>query len=884
MTQHTNKQNYMYKLTLFFATAVLMNLFIYSHSMAQNDYYFPDEGPFDPAIPSPEEFLGYEIGSHHTRYDRIVSYFQELSELSDRVTYQQIGQTVGHRPTIVLTVTSPENHENLESIRRNHLAISDPDNPVTDFSDQPIVVYLGYGVHGNETSSSEAALLTAYYLTASQSDEVAEYLDEGIFFIDPTQNPDGRDRHSHWANMHKGNPLVADPLDREHNEGWPNGRTNHYWFDLNRDWLPLVHPESQAKVAFHHQWYPNVTTDFHEMGTNSTYFFEPTKPIGSENPLLPREVYTVLTETLSTYFAEALDGIGSLYFTKEVFDNTYPGYGSTYPSFLGGLGLVFEQASARGHVQENDTGELTFAFTIRNQLKTGLATIRGAIENRELFLRHQQDFFTSALDDADADPVKSYLFGDPYDRSRTEALANLLLEHNLELYRLSESREIDGHTYEPEYSYVVPAGQPHYRLVKSAFEKVTEFADSTFYGTTAWSLALAYGIPHAEITGGDLGLGEQITERIGKSTAPHVPASSYSYLLDWSDYYAPKALYHLQVKGVITNASFGPFTANTNEGEREYSRGSVSVPVSLQAISPEELHELIIEAEELSGVRFQSVSTGLSLQGADLGSRNFRTLKAPNVLMPVGHGLSAYEAGQVWHLLDTKVKLPITKVDWLQFGRADLNRYDTIVLVSGNYQWLTDSRLDDLKQWVRNGGTLIAIKSAVNWAINNGLVTDGNLTEGEARNQSETPAQRADGENGEVAQIQRINYSDAQNIRGAQSIGGTIFETDLDITHPLGFGYHDRNLAVYRDHTLILPVSSSPYSTVVQYSGTPHISGFVSEENLAEIGNSASLVVDRLGSGRVILFADNPNFWGYWYGTNRLFLNAIFFGQHISVP
>ena len=867
----------MKKLALFLTTAVLANLFIYSHSVAQNDYYFPDAGAFDPDIPSPEEFLGYEIGSHHTRYDRIVSYFQELAELSDRVTFQEIGRTVGHRPTIILTITSPENHSNLESIRENHLRVSNPETTVNDFSDQPIIVYLGYGVHGNETSSSETALLTAYYLTASLSDEVAEYLNDGVFFIDPTQNPDGRDRHTNWANMHKGDPLVADPLDREHNEGWPNGRTNHYWFDLNRDWLPLVHPESRAKVAFHHQWYPNVTTDFHEMGTNSTYFFEPTKPIGSENPLLPREVYTVLTETLSGYFAEALDGIGSLYFTKEVFDNTYPGYGSTYPSFLGGLGLVFEQASARGHIQENDTGVLTFSFAIRNQLLTSLATIRGAVENRELFLSHQQDFFTSALDDSNADPVKAYLFGDPRDRSRTDALANLLLKHNLELYRLSETREIDGKTYEPEHSYVVPALQPNYRLVKSAFEKVSEYADSSFYGTTAWSLALAYGLPHAELTGGNLSLGEQITEQIEKSSDPHVTQSNYSYLLDWSDYYAPKALYHLQNNGVITNASFGPFTANTNEGEKEYSRGSISVPVSLQKISPQELHELIVEAEELSGVRFQSVTSGLSVQGADQGSRSFRTLKAPNVLMPIGQGLSVYEAGQIWHLLDTKVKLPITKVDWHHFGRADLNRYDTIVLVPGNYQWLTGSQLDDLKRWVRNGGTVIAIKNAVNWAISNGLVTDENLVNSEGSGSG-------DNDSGDDEQIRRIDFSEAQAIRGAQNIGGTIFETDLDITHPLGFGYHDRSLAVYRDHTIILPASSSPYSTVAQYTAEPHISGFVSDENLANIGNSAALVVDRLGSGRVILFADNPNFWGYWYGTNRLFLNAIFFGQHISVP
>ena len=846
-------------------------LSFFGQAEAQQSYYFPDHGEFNPDIPSPWEFLGYDIGSHHTRTDRIVSYFEELARLSDRVEFQVIGQTYGHRPLVILTVTSPHNHTNLESIRDQHIKVTDPQQPAGDYDNQPVIVYLGYGVHGNETSSSETALLTAYYLTASLSADVEEYLEEGVFFIDPVLNPDGRDRHTHWANMHKGDPLVSDPLDREHNEGWPNGRTNHYWFDLNRDWLPLVHPESKARIDFHHKWYPNITTDFHEMGTNSTYFFEPTKPIGSENPLLPREVYTDLTETLAGYYAETLDEIGSLYFTKEVFDNTYPGYGSTYPNFQGGLGLVFEQASARGHIQDSDTGVLTFPFAIRNQLRTSLATIRGAIENKEMFLNHQRNFFTSALEEANVDPVKAYVFGDSYDQSRTDALLNLLLRHRLEVFELSETGNFGGKTFQQGSSYIVPAGQPQYRMVKSVFEKVEEFADSTFYGTTAWSLALGFGLPHAEITDGRLPLGDQVTEYKSREITDHVEESSYSYLLDWSDYYAPKALYHLQKNGVITNTAFVPFTANTSDGAKSYSRGSISIPVSIQDISSSQLHELVREAEALSGVRFQSVSTGLSLEGSDLGSRNFRTLKPPRVLMPIGHGFNANEAGQVWHLLDTKVRLPITKIDWLHFNRADLNDYNTLVLVSGNYNWVTEEQLENIQRWVRNGGTLIAIKSAVQWAIANGLVTDSNLTE-----RINTP--------GSDNETQRIDFSDAQNLQGAQRIGGAIFETDLDITHPIGFGYHNRTLAIYRDHTSILPVSSNQFSTVAQFSTDPHISGYVSSDNLSGISNTASIVVDRLGSGRTVLFADNPNFWGYWYGTNKLFLNAIFFGQHISIP
>jgi hypothetical protein len=230
------------------------------------------------------------------------------------------------------------------------------------------MIHQGYGVHGNEPSSAEAAMLTAYWLLASQSELAKNLRENAVVHIDPTLNPDGRDRHSLWANSNKGFPAVVDPLDREHNEAWPGGRTNHYWFDLNRDWLPLAHPESKVKVAWYHQWYPNVTTDFHEMGVNSTYFFEPTKPYGSENPVVPRKNYDDLNPKFAKYFAKYMDKIGSLYWSKEVFDNSYPGYGSSYPDMNGGLGLVFETASSRGHIQNSQRGDITFAFTFLKPL------------------------------------------------------------------------------------------------------------------------------------------------------------------------------------------------------------------------------------------------------------------------------------------------------------------------------------------------------------------------------------------------------------------------------------------------------------------------------------------------------------------------------------
>lgn len=848
-------------------------------SNAQSDYFFPDSLRFDSGIPSPAEFLGYDIGSHHTRYDRIIAYFRELERRSDRITVTEVGETNEHRPMIYAIVTAPEHHANLDALRQQHLQITNPSASVENLTEQPIVVQLGYGVHGDETSSSEVAMLQAYHLVAGQGPTVEQYLREGIFLIEPTLNPDGRDRHTHWANMHKGDPLVADPLDREHNEVWPSGRTNHYWFDLNRDWFPLTQVESRNRVDFYHRWRPNVVTDYHEMGTSSTYFFEPTEPEGSWDPVVPEKVYTDLTDLFAENWSDALDDLGTLYFTKEVYDNSYPGYGSTYPNIQGGIGFVFEQASARGHAQESDTRTVTFPYTIRNQLRTSLATVKTAIAQKDVLLQHQRDFFTSALEEGEAYPADAYVFGHGQDTTRVRAFLDLLLQHEIEVYALEEEYTAEGTSFAPGSAYVVPTRQPQYRLVRSVFEKVTTFADSTFYDTSAWSLALAYGLPHVAVDG-SVSQGARVTavpEREGLGT---VDRSTYAYLLDWNDYGAAKALYALQQHDVVTKAAFEPLEIATTSGVQDYPRGTVLIPAQPQTISADSLHRLVQHAEQHAGVNIQSTATGFSRDGIDLGSRNFEALDRPEALMLIGEGASGYEAGQVWHLLDTRVDMPITKVDRMDFDRVHLPDYNTLVLVSGEYDFLNEDDIDALRRWIEAGGTLITIRYASEWAVEAGLVSDPALTEGE---DGEDDAEAEENESEEDT-VERYDFATASERIGAQQIGGSIYEVDLDTTHPLGFGLGRRDLPVYRDHSIFLPPTDNPYSTVARYTDNPRLSGYVSEENLDRIRGTASLLVDEVGSGRIILFVDNPNFRGMWYGTNKLFFNALFFGATVYAP
>jgi len=840
-----------------FKKLMLLVLFCGTTAFAQ-DYFLEKYQPFNSEIPSPETFLDYGIGEHHTRHDRIVAYLEELAKLSDRASIYTYGKTHEGRKLVMLTISSRENLSNLKSIKKQHLAFTDVSQNVTNYAGVPIFINLAYNVHGNEPSSSEAALLSAYTFVASENPEIRKYLKNAIIMIDPTINPDGRDRHTQWANTYQGTPNVSDPQDAEHNEYWPGGRTNHYWFDLNRDWLLGINPESRGKLTWYHEWYPNVVTDFHEMGTQSSYFFEPMKANGSLNPIMPKENYEDLNTMFGAEFAKALDSIGSLYFTKEAFDGTYPGYGSSYPDLQGGLGLLFEQASSRGHEQTTAFGKITFPFTIRNQFTSSITTVKTAVNNKAYMRKYQQNFFKSAESRAVRSKLRGYSFGDAYDQNRNKAFIDKLLLHKIKVYKSGNQ-------------YVVPTKQPQYRMVQSMFETYSKYRDSVYYDASAWSLANFYNMRYKSVN--SLNLGEEVTSTENLVKVSPVKQSDYAYIIDWDDYNAPAVLNYLQENGLVLSSAFKPFAVRSGNDTKKMNYGSLVLPVSLQKISTDEVYTLIQKAQQKYEVPMYAVSSGLSLSGVDLGSRFVRPLKKTKVAMLIGNGTRSYEAGEVWHLLDRRVHMPISKIPMRNFNRTDFNKYNTLVMVSGNYG-LSKKQIQKLKAWVSSGNTLITIGTASKWAIDKNLVKEGI-----------TGAKRDSIAKATDTLVTRKPYVDAGENLGKESIGGVILRVDLDTTHPLAFGYRDATIPVYKNNTVWLMPSKSEYGTVAKYSKNPHIDGFITKKNMEEyLKPSASLIVSEVGGGRVVLFADNPNFRGSWYGTNRLFLNALFLGDKIRVP
>ena len=838
--------------------------FVFSFSQKNAINYFLPDCEYDSKIPTPKSVLGYQVGEWHASHDQVVMYLRELSKVSPRIVMKEYARSYENRPLYHLYITSEANHANLDDIKKEHYKLSQPNQSAdVDISKMPSVVYQGFSIHGNEPSGGNASMLVAYHLAAGKCAEVDDILDNVIILLDPVYNPDGFHRFSTWANSHKSKNMSSDPNDREYNEVFPRGRTNHYWFDLNRDWLLLAHPESRGRVAKFQEWKPNILTDHHEMGTNQTFFFMP----GIQtriHPLTPKKNQE-LTAKIGTFHAKALDKIGSLYFTEERYDDYYYGKGSTYPDANGSVGILFEQASSRGHLQETDNGLMSFPFTIRNQTTTAMSTLRAAASMREELLDYQREFYQTAMQEAKKDTRKGYVFSEPKDKSRLTDFVNLLQKHDIKVQTLQQNISAGGKQFEQEHSYYVPLEQPQYRLIKSVFDPIFKFDDSLFYDVSTFTLPMAYNINYQEVTGKQI-LNEAMPY-LGKPEGKVVGGKSeYAYLFEWNEYYAPNALNELLSENLIVKVGTQQLKIETSEGMKLFDYGTIQIPVgNNQRKTSAEIFDLIKKVASKNQLKIYAVKTGLTPMGSDLGSGDFEVLEKPEVLLLVGSGVNSYDAGEVWHLLDQRYDMPITKMDVSRFSRADLSRYNVIVMVDGSYSSIS-KQSEKLKTWVQKGGTLIPFKRAIRWAKSAGIskATIKKSSADKSKNKQRRPYEKQGADS------------------GAEVIGGAIFATELDLTHPLGFGYHNSSLPIFRRGTLFLEPANNPYATPLVYTSSPLLSGYISKKNLKTLSNSASIVVSGMGRGKVINMADNTNFRAFWYGTNKLFANAIFFGNIIG--
>jgi hypothetical protein len=725
------------------------------------------------------------------------------------------------------------------------------------------VVWLGYSVHGDEPSGSNASLLSAYYLASSRSAFVSELLEGSIILIDPSINPDGLNRFASWANSNAGKSPVADPVTRQHVQDWPGGRTNHYLFDLNRDWLPLVHPSSRARITEYHRWLPHVLTDHHEQTGYPGFFFQPGVP-SRQNPLTPEENLS-LTRALAKFHSRALDQAGQPHFTEDAYDDFYYGKGSTYPDINGSIGILFEQKAIRGQELSTTNGTETFRMAVANQLKMSLSTLQGSWATRDRLKTYQSGFHEDMLERARSKNYAAWVVGDDGDPARAREFLDILDLHRIEYQVLAENVRAGPAEFAPGHAWVIPARQKQFGLLEAIMEQRTTFQDNTFYDVSAWTLPLAYNLPFARL--GQLPRSEEETE----SSEGLVPASeAAAWAVPWNQLGAPAVLQELLAGGVKVRAATQSFSAQTTNGLVAFARGTLIIQAGIQAENSLELSNEILSRAALDGMVVRSLNSTMTVAGPDLGSKHFKILDPINPLLLGGEGTSSYGVGAQWFVLDNRLRIPTTMINQQSLRDVNLWDYTHLLMADGEYDGLSNGNKSMIARWVKDGGILVAINRASTWA------EDLCYEHPQSKCQAEEAAPK------EAEPVEARAYSDFADDKAKQIIGGAIVASVVDLSHPLAFGFARSELPLFRRGTTLLAPSSNAYSTPVRYTNDPLLAGFVGEERLDAFRGQPAVIAEKQGAGLVVRFANTPVFRGFWRGTERLYINTLYLGQVIE--
>jgi len=828
--------------------------------------YLPKQATFNLSTPLPSTTLGFEIGERHIRHDQLKQYFNTLSQRSKRIKVTSIGKTPQQREQFLVTISSPENLTSLDDIlAKRHVPYQ---TQSSSNANEPLVIWLGYSVHGDEITGANAAMVVAYYFAASEEKNIETMLANTIIVLEPSINPDGMDRFANWAATYRSSAGNSDPENIEHHQGWVTGRTNHFWFDLNRDWLLLTQQESQNRLKYFHQYQPHVLGDYHEMGANSSYFFQP--GVASRiHPLTPTQNVT-LTKTLAKFHAKALDSAQRLYYSEENFDDFYYGKGSTYPDINAGVGILFEQASSRGMQQDTINGLLTFEYGIQNHVLTSLSTIEGAWENRQVLKEYRQDFYQEAIKKAKKEKFNGYLLSESKDAYRLNALLDNLTQHQINVYQLAEDFTFKEKAYAKETSYYVPIEQNQYRVIQALFTQETDFPDNTFYDVSGWTMPLAMNIDFQALDK-SRGLALKKEPWATKDIA-HVGKSStkdtdYAYAFEWHHFLAPKLLNKLQNNKIKTKVATSEFVSQVDGKQRVFAAGTIIIPAGIQKMS--NWRESLAELASETNIELVPINSGLTSQGIDFGSNSFATLQQPKVLLLGGNGISQYEAGEIRYYLDETLQIPVSIIEHSRITNVDLSNYSHLILVNGDYNVLSDSHVSQLKKWLKEGGVVFAQKRGAQWLAKQNILSVNFVGKQEID---------------QLFNSQGLAYQDKEKLSAKKRIAGAIFAAELDTSHPLAFGYTDKNLPLFRNSSLIMNSRQQPFLTVAKYHEEPLLSGYTDDNLVNLIADNSALVAHNYGQGRVIATADVLAFRGYWLGSAKLLANSLFFARAFNTP
>ena len=871
-------------------------------SNPENDYYWPGAN-YDPAVPTVKDVLGYSTGEKITTHADMMRYLQALADFApNKVRTWSYGQSWEGRDLIYMALSSEENIAQLDDFKAGMQALSDPrvtSNAEAErlINELPASTWLAYSVHGNEISSTDAAMMTAYHLLAARNDErVPSILENSVVFINPLQNPDGRDRFIHRFRTAKGLEADSDPASAEHNEPWPSGRTNHYLFDMNRDWIVLTQPGTQGHVKALQEWYPLVFVDLHEMGGNSTYYFAPEAvPYNPHLSSGQRDSLFLFGRTNAKWF----DRFGFNYFTRDIFDAFYPGYGASWPAYYGAVSMTYEQASSRGLVYRRYDGtDLPYAQTVRQHFITSMATLETTATNRQALLQNFFDYQKSAIEEGRADREnRSFIFPATRDKAANQKLMSLLVEQGIEVQQATGNFRACNVNYGAG-TYFVDAAQPRKRMIRTLLDPhvdmEAEFVaeqerlrhkniSHNIYDVTAWSLPIMFNVD-MNICGRavDTPSTQVETGRIGAGSL-NTAAANVAYLVPWGDMAAGRFLAAALREDLNVKIIDEDFTL----GGRTYSAGTLIMDV---ARNPENLGTIIEGLVRRTGAEVVGVDDSWVDAGMDLGSRATNRVIAPKIAMLWDEPTSQYAAGNTRFMIEHQIGYPVTVVRTGDFSRLRLDRYQVMIIPSsfGSYsRSLGESGARKLDEWVRNGGVLIGTGTALRYLTDEKVGLLSIHRENQVKeNVSETKA------SGSV--VDGTLYTSEEQMRNAiepanerpDSVPGAFAIATVDKDHWLASGVADNLNVLIRGSDIYTPSKLNSGTNVAWFKGADelHASGLLWEENRKQLAFKPFVVVEDRGYGMVIGFTQDPAVRAYLDGLNLIFTNAIFHGAAQARP
>lgn len=842
-------------------------------------FSFAPAAKYRPDVPTVPAITGFPVGERFVDHGQVQRVVDAIDVTSERVRVVRYGTSTGGRPLLLAIVTSPENHARWPEIEADLSKLSDPRKLGADPAAEtdaivartPVVVWLSFNVHGNESSGTEAALPLLYHLAAADGDPLVDaILKDAVVVIDPCLNPDGRDRYVHGFRARMGAEPNPDPQAEEHDEPWPGGRVNHYYFDLNRDWAFLTQVETRARLTMYRRFQPQVHADLHEMSAESSYFFFPAAaPIHDDFPRSTIE----FGEAFGRANASAFDRHGWTYYTAEDFDLLYPGYGDSWPSLNGAIGMTYEQA---GHgraglaIERQDRSILTLFDRASHHFVAALTTIETAVSRRADLLHAYARFHWDALWEGEHGPIKDFVIVPSVDVERANDLVNLLLAQGIEVARAPEgftaSRVHDfsrGAATTRAFApgcYVVRLAQPRRHLAKVLLEPEAAVRENTFYDVSAWSLPLAYGVEAYWTEQAIEARLEPVTPSQNSIAAnAELGEPKAGWLVHWDSFAAPRFVELATRAGIRVRYATEPFSLDG----RAYPRGTLHVsPPDRTSRETEALRERFSSALAQSRAIAIPIDSGLTERGPDLGAESFREIAAPSIAIVSGEGMNANAVGALRWLLEARNRIPFTAIELDDLSGADLRRYNVLVVPDGHArQKLIDAKAN-LESFVSDGGVLVAIAGSAFALVEGGAaLAPVKIASDDAKNDSkpEKPTWR-------LAAERRIE-------RFEENVPGTMFRLEFDPSHPLSFGY-DGPIGVIMDSTSAFAVDG-PGARIGVFPERSLLAGFASRDSVARLDGKAYLAEVSRGSGRIVLFAGDPTFRGFVRGQNGLLMNAI---------